>query len=47
VLVLELIGNDDSRNLLKNWAGGLKGALLTEEASATLKRLEGAAKGKR
>jgi RNA polymerase sigma factor (sigma-70 family) len=47
VLVLELIDNDDSRNLLKNWAGGLRGALLTEEASAALRRLEGAAKAKR
>lgn len=47
VLALELIDGDDSRNLLKKWAGGLKGAFLTEEASAALKRLEGAAKAKR
>lgn len=38
VLVLELIGDDESRNLLKRWASGLKGALLTEEASEALQR---------
>jgi RNA polymerase sigma factor (sigma-70 family) len=47
VLALERIDDDDGRNLLKKWAGGLKGALLTVEAAAALKRLEGAAKAKR
>jgi hypothetical protein len=47
VMVLELIDGDESRNLLKKWAGGLNGALLTEEALAALKRLEGTAKAKR
>lgn len=31
VLALEFIDNDDSRNLLKQWAGGPQGALLTEQ----------------
>ena len=44
VRVLELIGDDESKNLLSKWAGGPAGALLTEEASAALKRLEGVAK---
>ena len=47
VMVLELIGDGESRNLLKRWAGGPVGALLTMEAAAALKRLEGAAKAKR
>ncbi len=47
VLVLELINDDESKNLLKKWAGGSKGALLTEEATAALKRLDGSANAKR
>lgn len=47
VMVLELIGDGESKNLLKKWAGGPAGALLTTEASAALKRLEGVAKAKR
>lgn len=46
VMVLELIGNGESKNLLKTWAGGAAGALLTIEASLALKRLEGEAKAK-
>ena len=46
VLVLELIDNVESKNLLKKWAGGLKGGLLTEEAAAAMKRMEGAGKAK-
>ena len=46
VMVLELIGDGESKNLLKRWAGGPVGALLTMEAAAALKRLEGAAKAK-
>lgn len=41
VMVLELIGDGDSQNVLKKWAAGPRGALLTLEASAALKRLEG------
>lgn len=44
VMVLELIGDGESKNLLQRWAGGPVGALLTMEASAALKRLKGAAK---
>ncbi len=47
VLVLELIGDNESKNLLKKWAGGPAASLLAEEASAALKRLEGVAKAKR
>ena len=47
VLVIELIGDNESKNLLKKWSDGPAGTLLTEEASAALKRLEGAAKAKR
>lgn len=47
VLVLELIGDGESKSLLSKWAAGPAGALLTEEASAALKRLEDAAKAKR
>ena len=46
-MVLELIDDTESKKLLKQWAGGLKGAFLTEEATASLKRLEGLAKAKR
>ena len=47
VMLLELIGDVESKNLLKRWAGGPVGALLTMEASAALKRLEGMAHAKR
>ncbi len=47
VQVLELINDDESKNLLKKWAGGFKGAVLTEEVTAALKRLEGADKVRR
>jgi hypothetical protein len=40
VMLLELIGDSASKNLLKRWAGGPEGALLTLEASGALKRLE-------
>ncbi len=39
VMVLELIGDGASQGLLKRWAGGPAGALLTTEAAAALKRL--------
>ena len=38
VTVLELIGDRESKNLLKRWAGDPAGALLTEDASAALMR---------
>jgi DNA-binding beta-propeller fold protein YncE len=47
VMVLEGIGDGESKNLLKKWAGGPAGALLTMEAAAALKRLEAASKTKR
>ena len=48
VMVLELIGDGESKNLLKRWAGGPVRALLTREAAAAaLKRLEDAAEAKR
>src|SRR5207245_5700753 len=47
VLVLELIGDGESKNLLKRWAGGPVGALLTMEASAALQRLEAGSKANR
>jgi RNA polymerase sigma factor (sigma-70 family) len=47
VVVLERIGDGESKNLLKKWAGGPAGALLTMEAAAALKRLEAASKTKR
>jgi len=40
VMVLERIGDGESKNLLKQWADGPAGALLTMEAAAALKRLE-------
>jgi HEAT repeat protein len=46
VAVLERIGDGESKNLLKKWAGGPAGAPLTTEAAAALKRLEGASKTK-
>ena len=47
VRVLELIGDNESKNLLKKWSDGPPETLLTEEASAALQRLEGATKAKR
>ena len=46
VLVLELIGDRESKDLLSKWASGPAAALLTEEATAALKRLEIVAKVK-
>lgn len=40
VLVLERSGDGASKNLLKQWASGPGGALITMEAAAALKRLE-------
>ncbi len=47
VMVLERIGDGESKNLLKKWAGGPAGALLTMESAAALTRLEAASKTKR
>jgi RNA polymerase sigma factor (sigma-70 family) len=47
VMVLELIGDGESKNLLKRWADGPAGALLTIEASAAVERLEAGSTGKR
>jgi hypothetical protein len=47
VAVLERIGDGEPRSLLKKWAGGPAGALLTTEAAAAVKRLEAASKTKR
>ncbi len=44
VMVLERIGDGESKNLLRRWAGGPGGARLTMEASAALKRLEAVSK---
>ena len=43
-MVLERIGDGESKNLLKRWAGGPAGARLTMEAAAALKRLEAMSK---
>jgi RNA polymerase sigma factor (sigma-70 family) len=40
VEVLERIASDEAKNLLKQWASGVKGAVLTEEAWAAVGRLE-------
>jgi RNA polymerase sigma factor (sigma-70 family) len=40
VMVLELIGGGAAKNLLKRWADGPAGALLTMDASLALKRLD-------
>ena len=40
VMILERIGDGESKKLLKKWADGPVSALLTEEASAALRRLE-------
>jgi hypothetical protein len=47
VMVLELIGNSESKDLLKKWAAGPAGALVTTGAAAALQRLEAASKTKR
>jgi RNA polymerase sigma factor (sigma-70 family) len=47
VMVLELIGDDATKSVLKRWAGGPAGALLTMEASAALERLEAVSNAKR
>ncbi len=47
VMLLEMIGNGESKNLLKSWAGGSVGARLTMEASAALKQLEPVSKANR
>jgi RNA polymerase sigma factor (sigma-70 family) len=47
VMVLELLGDGESKKLLRRWAGGPVGALLTGEAAAALKRLETASKSNR
>jgi hypothetical protein len=47
VMVLERIGAGEAKNLLRRWAGGPVGALLTMEASAALKRLEAVSKANR
>jgi hypothetical protein len=47
VMVLERIGDGESKNLLQKWAGGPAGALLTMEASAALKRVESVSKADR
>jgi hypothetical protein len=39
VMVLERIGNDEAKTLLKRWASGPAGALLTSESAAALYRL--------
>jgi len=39
VEVLELAGTPDCRNVLQQLAGGAAGAMLTEEAQASLRRL--------
>lgn len=40
VEVLEWIASDDAKTLLKQWATGVKGAVLTEEAQVAIGRLE-------
>ena len=45
VEVLEQIASDEAKNLLKQWATGVKGAVLTEEARAALGRLDRVATG--
>ena len=47
VMVLERIGDRESKKLLQKWASGPVGALLTREASAALLRLETVAKADR
>jgi RNA polymerase sigma factor (sigma-70 family) len=47
VMVLEQIGDGESKSLLKRWAGGPVGAPLTMESSLALKRLEAMSKANR
>jgi hypothetical protein len=47
VMVLEMLGDGESKNLLRRWAGGPVGALLTMDASVALKRLEAVSKANR
>jgi hypothetical protein len=47
VAVLERIGDGGSKNLLKKWAGGPGGELLTMESATALQRLEAASITKR
>jgi hypothetical protein len=47
VMVLELLGDGASKNLLKRWAGGPVGAGLTTEASLALKRLKAVSQANR
>jgi WD40 repeat protein len=47
VMVLELLGNGASKELLRRWAGGPGEARLTREASLALRRLETVAKTNR
>ena len=47
VVVLERIGDGESKKLLTRWARGPVGALLTMEASLALKRLEAVSKANR
>jgi len=47
VMVLESIGDSDSKNLLRRWAGGPVGARLTMEATGALKRLQAVSKANR
>jgi RNA polymerase sigma factor (sigma-70 family) len=47
VLILQRIGDGESKNLLMQWAGGPGGARLTLESAAALKRLEAASSAKR
>jgi WD40 repeat protein len=44
VMILEQIGDGESKDLLKRWAGGAAGALLTVEATSALNRLEARSK---
>jgi HEAT repeat protein len=47
MMVLERIGDAESKDLLKKWADGPEGALLTMEAAAALQRLEAGSKTRR
>jgi RNA polymerase sigma factor (sigma-70 family) len=47
VAVLERIGDDEAKSLLKRWAGGAAGARLTMEAAGALKRPESSSAEKR
>jgi hypothetical protein len=46
VEVLERLASDEAKDLLNRWAGGVKGAVLTEEARAALGRLNRDAAGR-